>query len=254
HKYFQEADIPFYAISGNHDMCEKNTFVQRSPTYLDGFTVINPFKWLDFNSLDTPNFKVHGIPYLNDNEGFIKALKERKKYLAKDKPNILLLHTDFPGAQEPDGRVVDSSEFIPLKMGKFFKKFGFDLVLSGHIHKPQKLASNVYMLGAPYQQRTSDKNTDMGFWYVMQDLSMKFIPCNYMPKFIEIPEGSPKPDTFNLYIEIPKETEDQKDVKKLVFSNKTTTDKLAKKYLKVKGIKDKDKEKALIKALNKIEK
>jgi DNA repair exonuclease SbcCD nuclease subunit len=244
-KYFDT--VNFYAISGNHDMSEKNTFKRRSPTYLQGFQVFKNFYCMDFYSVDTPRFRVHGIPYLNGNDGFKKALKQRRKKLATDKPNILLIHTDLPNAQEPDGRVVDSSEGIPKQMSKFFH--GFDLVLSGHIHKPQQLGKNIWMLGATNQQRTSDKGTDMGFWYVLEDMSMEFVPVNYMPKFIEVEEGNkPDDDDYNLFIEIPKKTE-QKEGKKLKFTNKTSKDKLVKKYMKVKEIKDKKKEKALIKAL-----
>lgn len=239
-------------ISGNHDMSEKNTYEQRSPSYIEMFSVLPDFKNCDFNTVKLSNeVMVHGIPYLNGNNGLAKALDERRKFFIPGKKNILMLHTDMPGARDTDGRVVESSEGIPLEMGKFFR--GFDLVLSGHIHRAQKLASNVYMLGATHQQRSSDRDNTMGYYLIMDDLTLKFIEVRFLPQFKELEEGLPLPDNFNFYISMPKAQEKTEEVK-MVFSNKLNKAILASKYLKVKGIKSKSKKQALTKALKKLEK
>jgi DNA repair exonuclease SbcCD nuclease subunit len=244
--------IQTYEISGNHDMCEKNSFTYRAPSYIKMYNIFPNFHNMDFNSEETPNFMVHGIPYLNNNLGLGDALKERRQFLHKSKPNILLLHTDLPGAKDTDGRIVDSSEEIPLLMNKFFR--GFHIVLSGHIHKHQQLASNVWMIGATYQQRSSDKGNQMGYCYLYDDMSLKFIPIHSMPQFIEIEEGTPKPDNFNFYIEIPKKEKGEEKITKVEFSNKAGKGLLAKKYLKAKGIKSKSKRLALIRTFKSLEK
>ena len=161
--------------------------------------------------------------------------------------HILLLHTDYPGAKDTDGKVVDSSENININMLN-----RFDLVLCGHIHKPQRLGKKIYMVGAPLHQRRTDRNCEMGYWKVYSDLSVKFIPLKEFPRFIDVESEEQVKEDGNYYTVIPPKVEVKTEVQHNI-TKKLSKRSLAKKYLKYKGIQDENKEKLLVKILKESE-
>ena len=236
-----------YTISGNHEILEISKVGIQPKSWI--YDLDSLFSWLydlDYKTFRlTPNIQVHGIPYVDHNIGLSTYLKNMK--LEDGYKHILLLHTDYPGAKDTDGRVVDSAENINLNMLN-----RFDLVLCGHIHKPQRLSKKVYMLGAPIQQRRTDKDCKMGYWLLKEDLSMEFKELKDFPKFIDVESEDEVKDDGNYYTIIP-----QKASEKINTTHKITKalskKKLAKRYLKEKGIKDKSKEDLLINILKKAE-
>lgn len=96
------------------------------------------------------------------------------------------------------------------------------------------------MIGAPLQQRRTDRDSKLGYWELYSDLSMKFKELEGFPKFIDVESEEGIKDDGNYYTIIPKKVE---------TSNKSTTkihknlskSKLARQYLRENGIKDKDK-------------
>lgn len=236
-----------YTISGNHEILEISKVGIQPKSWV--YDLDSLFSWLydlDYKTFRlTTNIQVHGIPYVDHNIGLSTYLKNMK--LEEGYKHILLLHTDYPGAKDTDGRVVDSAENINLNMLN-----RFDLVLCGHIHKPQRLSKKVYMLGAPIQQRRTDKDCKMGYWLLKDDLSMEFKELKDFPKFIDVESEDEVKDDGNYYTIIP-----QKASEKINTTHKITKTlskkKLAKRYLKEKGIKDKSKEDLLINILKKAE-
>lgn len=232
-----------YGISGNHDFSLSNTLSNRSPSWLK--TLSKQFKFLrcvDFKNTTIGGkgfgFKLYGIPYIDHNIGLNEYIRNIK--INNTMPNILLLHTDYPGAKDTDGIEVNSVENLNINL---LDKF--DLVLIGHIHKPQRLSKKVYMVGAPYQQRRTDSNCELGYWELYSDMSMKFIPLKGYPKFIDVESEEDIKDDGNYYtiISKPKHIED-KPIKRI------TTDlspkRLVKRYLKSKGEFTKDKKDILL--------
>lgn len=236
-----------YAISGNHDLNDVNSFDGPKKSWLHFFS--HSLKWLDvmdfqFRKLND-KVMVHGVPYVDHNINLSKYLKSIE--LDKKYKHILLLHTDYPGAKDTDGRVIDSTENININMLN-----RFDLVLCGHIHKPQRLGKKVYMIGAPIQQRRTDKNCEMGYWELYSDLSMKFVPLKGFPKFIDVETEEEIKDDGNYYTVVPKSSRVEVSTKHKI-TKQLSKKKLAKRYLKEKGIKDKVKENLLIKVLKESE-
>lgn len=235
-------------INGNHDLPKINTFKNPVEGYLHHFSKMGaPFICVDFKHYDTPFYRVHGIPYINGNVDFIDALKDRIKNLS-EKGNILMIHRDLAGAQEPDGRIIDKDPEGDKKIKKLFKKF--DLVISGHIHKPQKirrLGKNVYMLGSTNHQRRTDADCKMGYWKIYEDYSMEFFDLK-MPQFKYLQHDEEAPNDRDYFIRLPKK-EQQKASGEYshTFRVADKRDKLAKKYLKAKGIKSKRKFNTLMK-------
>lgn len=241
----KESGIEMYAISGNHDI-KKVSKIGTKPFswiwFLDQFGIRN----LDYNKTIIGNrdaYRVYGVPYIDNNIGLSEYLK---KLNLKDK-NILLLHTDYPGAKDTDGREIDSVENLNVNILN-----RFDLVLCGHIHKPQRLSKKVYMIGAPNHQRRTDRDCKLGYWKVYEDLSLKFVPLKNFPKFVDVESEEDIKDDGNYYTVLPKKTSN------LVNTNHKITKQLskkalAKKYLKEKGITEQNKKELLIDILKKAE-
>lgn len=236
-------------IDGNHDLKHKNTInnpIKSLPTLLKKYWMTN----LNLKSeVLTGNIEVFGIPYIDDNIGvndyLVKLIKKHKIGEKEGGKNILLLHTTYPGAHDTDGREIESPNNInPNLLNKF------DLVLCGHIHKPQRLGKKVYMVGAPIQQRRTDKNCKLGYLEIYEDLSVKFIELKGFPKFIDVESEEEKKDDGNYYTVI-----SQKSSEPVITEHKITKKlskrALVRRYMKAKGIKDTDKKNLLISILNK---
>jgi DNA repair exonuclease SbcCD nuclease subunit len=257
-KEIESKGVKFFAISGNHDQEEQNTINHHSSSYLEAFDeAFQSFKFLDKCIGYNKRLEIHGIPYLTGNVGFKELVRKIRKIPKTRTIRILVIHTDLHGALSTDGRETGTTENIPKDLGKFFK--GFDLVVSGHIHKPQIIVPNhVYMIGAPQQQNRGDKNCQMGYWILYDNLKMKFIPT-YYPMFIEISEDEynqlsteDKNSMSNYYIPIPKE-EIAKDVQGFTsFSSNKGRTKIVKRWAKATGETDKLKLKTLKTILNKV--
>lgn len=232
-----------YAISGNHEINHISKIGEHPVSWTRLFTKM--FPWLvclDYcQFLIKDNIMIHGVPYVDHNIGLSKYLKEMK--LDPKQKHILMLHTDYPGARDTDGREVGSVENLNLNVLD-----RFDLVLCGHIHKPQRLSKKVYMIGAPIQQRRTDRDCDMGYWKLYDDLSMTFVKLKGYPRFIDVESQDEIKDDGNYYTVIPKIASTPVETKHKI-TNQLTNKTLAKRYMKVKGIKDKNKEQLLIKVL-----
>lgn len=159
-----------------------------------------------------------------------------------------MIHTDLHGAIDADGRRVGSVTNIPKNMDEYFGDF--DLVICGHIHKPQVISSKILMVGATNQQRVSDMGCEMGYWELYDDLSYEFKPLK-TPQFKEYLEGEGHEDTGDFWVEIPKE--EKEEIKnKQGFSKGKSREQLAENYLNVKNIKTPSKRLALKKVLKNI--
>ena len=244
---FKRLDKNFtcYAISGNHDLYKINTIDEPKDSWVTFFSS-NWLQCIDFKTVQlSDNIVVHGVPYIDHNLGLNEYLN--KLPLETSSKHILLLHTDYPGAKDCDGRVVDSVENLNLNILN-----RFDLVLCGHIHKPQRLSKKVYMVGAPLQQRRTDRDTDLGYWELYDDLTMVFKPLTGFPKFIDVESEEDIKDDGNYYTLLPKKTSVEVNNKHKI-TKQLTKKTLAKRYLKEKGIKDKVKKSLLVDILKNAE-
>lgn len=244
--FFNKLRVDLYAIDGNHDQSDNNSKLNPSPSYIRTFaSIFKRFHEVNFKSLDLGTFVLHGIPYLTHNIGFEEAVNSIE--VKKGKVNILMIHTDLHNAKDTDGRKVNSVTNIPTNMDTLFKRF--TLVLSGHIHKPQILGSNILMLGATNQQRRTDMGCKMGYWEIYSDGSYKFRQLKDFPVFIDLEPGQ-QDDGFN-FCTIARERKGglTKTIDETKFTNTTNRASLAKNYCKEKKVKDKRKRNVLKKYL-----
>lgn len=235
---FNQLEASWVGISGNHDMTER--YKEGLPTWVNCFPEV--FKCIDLKStyLDL-KIKVHGIPFLRNNIGFEDEVKKIK--IKKGEKNILLIHTEIPGAVDNNGFKADEVDNIPKMYSKLFKKF--DLVIAGHIHKKQLIGKKILVPGAPTPQKSSDSEGEFGYWELYDDLSLKFIKIKG-PQFKFYEEGD-EIDDYNYWVKIPKKIKSKKKKKVIIKDN--SKDKLAKAYLKHNGEYTKAKYKLLTKNL-----
>lgn len=241
--------VNMWAISGNHDQCDINTKESRSINYIKTFSRVFPYiKDLDFMVHFDKDKKLLlcGIPYLTHDQGLLEHLKSIPlKTYSKAKKRILMLHTTLPSTRDTDGRLIQTNTIGHEVMD--FIEDKFDLVVVGHIHKPMKMGKNIIQAGATNQQRKTDKDCELGYWIIYDDMSSEFVPLE-ASKFIELEWGEKKPDNDNYYFNKLKDQSPKvyKDQVMGNFDNVTDTRKLARSYLKEKNIKDKIKRNALV--------
>jgi DNA repair exonuclease SbcCD nuclease subunit len=249
--YKEYPNFKCYCIEGNHCIKHINRVDKLQEGWIsffsDGIHLIVLTPNTPYITLPCINETIHvyGIPYIDHNIGLNETVKNF--YLKKDAKNILLLHTDYPGAKDTDGREVDSAENLNLNTLS-----RFDLVLCGHIHKPQRLSKKVYMVGAPLQQRRTDAKCKLGYWELHDDLSMHFKELKGYPKFIDVESDEEIKDDGNYYTVIPKKARVEVNNEHKI-TKQLSKKSLARRYMKEKGIKDKEKKDLLINILNKAE-
>ena len=243
-------------VSGNHD--------QEGATYGEDQASLSSWEWagktyeacfnIDFTCWATEKFKVWGIPYLTYNKSLNHYVKQMgKEARATDKRKILIIHTDLHGATEATGREVGTVEEVPEDMDSYFKDF--DLVISGHIHTPQKLGKKILIPGSPTQQKKSDIGSEYGYWIIFDNgdrLIKKFIPLYNYPKFVQLKPGEEIPNGKDYYLSAEEETKEE-EVVELGFSSTTSKEKLVKRYMKQIGEDSIAKRKALIRTLDESE-
>lgn len=231
-----------YTISGNHTINEVSK-IGKIPLSWENILSeqFNFLHSIDYTYFDIDNIRFYGIPYVDHNIGLGKYLKELE--LDDNRYNVLLLHTDYPGAKDTDGSEVGTSENISQNnLDKF------DLILMGHIHLPQRLSKKIYMIGSPYQQRRTDKKAKLGYWELYSDLSLKFVSISdRFPRFIDVKSDQDILDDGNYYTVISEKIPQVNLDKSPNNLNKSLSKKrLVKRYLKEKGILDKKREGILL--------
>jgi len=193
------------AISGNHDQSEKNFRDTLSPSYVASLSRVFPhnFICLDFKNIVVNNVRIAGIPYLTHNVG----LQETVEDYSELEIDILLIHTDLHGAKDTNLYQINDAGNVPKNMDEFFEQF--KLVLSGHIHLPQRLGKNLYMVGAPMHQRKTDVDAELGYWVVYSDFKVEFTHVDWAPQFKIYEEGD-KIDDFHIWLLAKQRKEAQK--------------------------------------------
>jgi DNA repair exonuclease SbcCD nuclease subunit len=242
-KYIERRGIRFLAISGNHDMNQRNGIDNISPTHLSAYKVFSEFHLMDINYYSNNNMAVWGIPYMNSDKDLARCIRKYAKEAktSDKKVRILMIHSDVPGAQTPEGIEVKETEHITIDMFK-----PWDLVVAGHIHRPQVIG-NILMCGCPIHQNLGDEGDHKGYWLIYEGSHCKFIRLPNYPEFIR---GEAK-DDYDFWV-APEVVLADEEVETGEFAINQSRKKLASLYAKVKNL-PLSKKRALIKILNEAE-
>ena len=226
--------VPTYAISGNHDQEGINSMNRRSPSYINTLAnSIKHFHVIDFETRDLGNIVVHGIPYINYNQGYEEVIEMID--IVPGKYNILMNHADYKGQKDVNGVVIGKGENInENNLAKF------DLVLSGHVHKAGWVRNNILSIGAPMAQRLSDMGGEFGYWTLKNGFKLKFHNLA-LPNFRYYEDESEIDNDTDYWIKKPKEV--VVDENEMVINPKDLGDKMAliKQYCKTMNIKSRTK-------------
>lgn len=160
HRVSVETEAETYIIAGNHDsglLLEAPSKIL-APHRVKVWGKLSPKPedhWIKLGNIDLcaiPFFRSYEL--LPQGEG--DALETLKTYLLKEKngPQLLMLHHlagMFEAAGSEQVITLSGVDSIPSDILK-----SFDYVALGHIHKPQKIASQSYYSGSPIPLRFSE--------------------------------------------------------------------------------------------------
>lgn len=190
--------VDMYAISGNHDFEGLNSYSKRSSSYINTLAnTIKRFHVIDFDTVIVGDLAVHGVPYINFNQDYPDVVEGIK--LVEGKFNILMNHADYKGQTDTNGIIIGRGENITKNM---FDRF--DMVWSGHVHKPGHLFGNVYSIGSPFQQRLSDMGGEFGYWTLKKNFKMQFHPLR-RPEFRYYEDRKEVDNDYDYWVKKPKE-------------------------------------------------
>lgn len=173
-----------YLIPGNHDLKPKIFGDVEEVPFLYLTTHYPNVSLLDGG--DTrKGVRLVGIPH-----GRIEETRTRIKEEKKVGGDILLLHQDIKDAQVGGYKFTDGISAEDTE--------GWDWVLCGHIHKPQKLADNFIIVGAPLHTNFGDSG-DRGFWILDTEKDTAEFVKTLFPKFVSVSNPSKVKEDGNFY-------------------------------------------------------
>lgn len=163
-KWFKKyPTITLYSISGNHDQNKKNYWDKPAKTLLSVFATAFPDRFILIdNKLAeiAENIFVAGIPYYEHKSCFNKALDEMYNCcLFPNQPEVkvtLLIHQTPEGIYNKHIRCETNPSDVRYEV--------FDLVMCGHIHKPQRITDKFQVGGNPLHRDLGDCGDDKGIW------------------------------------------------------------------------------------------
>ncbi len=179
---FKENDIELVAIDGNHDQADGAGQHHALHGLRDVCTVLDEPGWYRVGP-EGHQLDVLAVPYTEDREA-IKALCSSKSMLKGVKyPKILLGHLGVQGA-------LLGADFVYRNLAdctvEDLNAKSFDIGLIGHFHLHQKLAKNLYYIGATLQHNWGDRGQIRGFVeYDTVTKKLKQIETK-APKFVEL--------------------------------------------------------------------
>lgn len=164
---FKSFDVDFYAISGNHDLSNNNTYDIEAYSSLYILSHMKRFILLDRKMIDLDGLIIGGLPYFKDINEFNRVYSDN----SFNNADILLIH------QTPEH---DNSMIRP---DVYIKDFTNNMVFCGHIHKHEKLSDHFVIVGSPLHRDLGDEGQDKGFLvYDSTSNTFEIIYLDY-PKF-----------------------------------------------------------------------
>lgn len=164
------------AIPGNHDRFMQSTDPETNSLYALGRGIKNFFLIDSPDTLETPHYRVTGVPAGMD----IPKIK-----FGRAKENILLLHEKIIGAKMESGALAEEG-YQRKGLLAVLEKFGYDYCFCGDIHRPQAIIENrIIVIGAPYQQEFGDENQDRGIW-TLSNRGTGFLRYKEGPRFLTV--------------------------------------------------------------------
>jgi DNA repair exonuclease SbcCD nuclease subunit len=176
-------DLHWHMIPGNHDYVDKEG-MDHSLALLKHFeqvTVYDRSIPVEKCISRVGDLDIAFIPYIENREQLVSSIN---KLASNDNPTILVMHTGVQGAKVGADFVMakDSDITVDELAGKF------KAVFMGHYHEHQKLADNIWIVGATHHHNWGDAGSERGFLHVRyenESVSIKRVPTDIsIPRFV----------------------------------------------------------------------
>lgn len=166
-QWFDDNNIDFHILTGNHDTYNKNSIDCNSLT-----ETVKAFK------RTTIHDKTNIISYLKYKLAFVPWITDTKSFVFPGECDILFAHLELMEFPVMKG--------IMSKEGYDHTTFNnYNLVFSGHYHTLSS-KDNVHMVGTPYQLTWNDYDTNKGFYVLDDNFNYEFVENIINPKHIKI--------------------------------------------------------------------
>jgi len=161
--------LPVYVLIGNHDTYYTNNNDVNSLKILEDKPNVHVFKSPEIIGVNDK--KILCLPWITDFNEIMTILEDNV-----DKADIVFAHMDVAGMSYDNG--------YPIQKGVDYNILTkYELVVSGHIHKPQVKGNFVY-IGTPYHLDFGDVGQQKGFY----ELIFKPSPVLEFKRNIKSPE------------------------------------------------------------------
>ncbi len=165
-------------LIGNHEQTVRSGEIHAGKLFEPFFQVIDK-PCIQF--LDDSATAWFCVPYPKSHDDLARWIEEKCVKYAKH-PKVLLGHFQVAGALTRSGTWLQG---IPLSVLD-----PFDLVLLGHIHKPQSLTERVHYVGSPFQQDWGEAGEAKRIGLLDTcSLSLKWIPVTGFPAYRAVSLG-----------------------------------------------------------------
>lgn len=174
-----QSKIKLILMPGNHDMVDvkalggseglHSLFAMNNMTIVAETIAIVP--------LDS--FNAYMVPFDSATDKILARCKQTLH--DKSKANILFLHQSIEGAESGPTNWKMPHELKPSDLD-----LGYDLVISGHYHKHQKLGKNIIYVGSLLQHDFGERDYTPGFMHVLPDGTWKHIENKISPRFVKL--------------------------------------------------------------------
>jgi DNA repair exonuclease SbcCD ATPase subunit len=147
------SDVTIHILIGNHDLDNKNS-ESNSLYFLRTLkNVILYDRPCMLRNTDETDWGV--IPYQTSVANFLSCVKDMNALNVKN----LIIHQGILGAFMGE-YVVDETSISPEELSSF------DMVISGHYHRSQKMGDNIYYCGSPFTTNFGEANETKFIWVV----------------------------------------------------------------------------------------
>ncbi len=169
-------------IPGNHDLVAKVGELSTNSVRVisemigeDRFVVLDGKDGKEEHRVG--DVSIVGVPWSVDIDQLLFSKKEKGMF------RVALMHEVI------DGCVTESDFRLDSKVGigqvkDFMKRNKIDVVLNGHVHKPQTLAKNIFCVGSPMHNRASDAGKNNKVFFIDTETKQyKWIEVEGIPRF-----------------------------------------------------------------------
>lgn len=184
-----------HMMPGNHDYFDREGKIHSLHTFQ---TICAIQDWASSRTVQLygkrkDNVRYSFVPYTDDRNKAIAAIKELSELTTVDEPHILFAHIGMQGAKVGSDYVLVHDNDLSVDDIPWQK---FTACLFGHYHEHQRLFQNGWYVGATHQHNWGDANTKRGFLHVkvhMDHVSFDFVETS-APRFIVLKDSESNPE------------------------------------------------------------